>query len=181
MAQFGAASDTDLDLTIERAAGRLAMQCLVRGSEPADFAILVPAERILTDRLVARAKELLAQGRSATNSTWLSPRQQEILHAVICNRENKEIASKLNITVRTVKFHISALLNKFGVGNRIELARRAASMLRSPIHGEESAVTPASLAENPRRRELQAVPLRDDVEIENKNRGIRYPGRVMSA
>jgi DNA-binding CsgD family transcriptional regulator len=181
MAQFGAASDSDLDLTIERAAGRLAMQCLVRGSEPADFAILVPADRKFTDRLVARAKELLAQGRSATNPTWLSPRQQEILHAVICNRENKEIASKLNITVRTVKFHISTLLNKFGVGNRIELARRAASMLRSPIHAEELAPAPTSVPESLRRRELHAVPLRDDIEIENKNRGIRFPGRVLSA
>jgi len=55
---------------------------------------------------------------------------------VIRNRANKEIASDLNITVRTVKFHISSLLNRFGVQNRAELARRGEAILR-----------PAALAE----------------------------------
>jgi len=45
---------------------------------------------------------------------------------VLSNRANKEIASKLNITVRTVKFHISTLLSKFGVETRTELARLSA-------------------------------------------------------
>ena len=67
----------------------------------------------------------------------LSPRQSEILRSVICNRANKEIASKLNITVRTVKFHISSLLNKFGVDNRTDLARRAAGLLRPPPPEQE--------------------------------------------
>ena len=53
-----------------------------------------------------------------------------MLNAVLCNRANKEIASKLNITVRTVKFHISSLLSKFGVESRAELARRAAGFMR---------------------------------------------------
>ena len=82
------------------------------------------------DGFLSRAKELLEEGRAVSRPASLSPRQSEILLSVIRNRANKEIASKLNITVRTVKFHISSLLNKFGVDNRAELARRAAGFLK---------------------------------------------------
>ncbi len=179
VAQFGAASEGDLDFALERAAGLLAMQCMARGVKPGDFAILAPVERLLAQRLVSRAEELLAEGRSASGTAQLSPRQQEILQSVICNRENKEIASKLNITVRTVKFHISSLLSKFGVDNRADLARRATSMMRSPVLSEELAATPEP--ENPRLGELHSVPLRPDSAVANKNRSIRFPGRAISA
>jgi DNA-binding NarL/FixJ family response regulator len=34
---------------------------------------------------------------------------------------NKEIGSKLNITERTVKYHVSSVLSKFGVRRRADL------------------------------------------------------------
>jgi DNA-binding CsgD family transcriptional regulator len=71
------------------------------------------------------------------NPSSLSPRQKEILHSILCNHANKEIASKLNITVRTVKFHISTLLSKFGADTRSELARRASGFLRTTMHVED--------------------------------------------
>lgn len=179
IAQFGAASDENLDFTLERAAGLLAMQCMARGTEPSDFAILMPVERMISQRLIARAQELLAQGRQASRTTQLSPRQQQILQSVICNRENKEIASKLNITVRTVKFHVSTLLSKFGVDNRAELARRAASMMHSPILAQENG-SPRGEAEKARTREFRSVPMAE-VPSSSKNRSIRFPGRAMSA
>jgi DNA-binding CsgD family transcriptional regulator len=134
-ARFHAEANSDPDYIIERMAGLLAVQCLVRGSDPSDFAILVPAATTLGSRLVDRAKELLEQGREAASPATLSPRQKEILQSVMCNRANKEIASQLNITVRTVKFHISTLLSKFGAENRGELARRATAFMRpaSPV------------------------------------------------
>ncbi len=119
------------DSHIERIASTLAMQCLVRGCQPWDYAILVPANQELASRVIGRAKELLDLGRAAANPVSLSPRQQEILDAVVRNNANKEIAAKFNITVRTVKFHISSLFSKFGVDNRVELARRATGLLRS--------------------------------------------------
>ena len=116
--QFRAESDADHNITVERVAGLLVMQCLVRGHDPDDFVVSVPAEKHLVGRFLSRAKELLEQGRAASRPASLSPRQTEILLSVIRNRANKEIASRLNITVRTVEFHISSLLNKFGVDNR---------------------------------------------------------------
>lgn len=130
VAQFRAGSLNDSGTSLDRVAGLFAMQCLVRGYEPHDFVVLVPAEKRVATELVARATNLLEEGRAVTGPASLSPRQREILESVVCNHANKEIASKLNITVRTVKFHISSLLSKFGVDNRTDLARRAAGVLR---------------------------------------------------
>jgi DNA-binding CsgD family transcriptional regulator len=148
--QFRAESNADRNSTVERIAGLLAMQCLVRGHDPDDFVVLVPAEGNLVDRFRSRAKELLEEGRAASKPASLSRRQSEILLSVIRNRANKEIASRLNITVRTVKFHISSLLNKFGVDNRTELARRAAGLLSlEAVDSEGLAFRPASEVTQP--------------------------------
>jgi two-component system, NarL family, response regulator LiaR len=51
----------------------------------------------------------------------LSRREQEVLDALLENQANKEIANHLNISERTVKFHVSNLLSKFGVRRRADL------------------------------------------------------------
>jgi DNA-binding NarL/FixJ family response regulator len=57
----------------------------------------------------------------ADASSDLSRREREVLDALLENLANKEIASRLNISERTVKFHVSNLLNKFGVRRRADL------------------------------------------------------------
>jgi DNA-binding CsgD family transcriptional regulator len=180
LAQFQGSSSGDLDCTIERMASMLAMQCLVRGSEPADFAILVPAEKMFAHRLASRARELLDEGRAMANPASLSPRQKEILHSVLCNQANKEIASRLNITVRTVKFHISSLLSKFGAENRTELARRAAGTLRTTMSADQGLLSeyPGDVPAGPK---LGPVGLDTTVSIASKGRSLRYPQRVLTA
>jgi DNA-binding NarL/FixJ family response regulator len=66
---------------------------------------------------------LNSQGRrlKTDSVTNLSRREQEVLDSLLENLSNKEIASKLNIAERTVKFHVSNLLNKFGVRRRADL------------------------------------------------------------
>src|SRR5258706_612282 len=49
------------------------------------------------------------------------PATGALLANLLENLSNKEIASKLNIAERTVKFHVSNLLNKFGVRRRADL------------------------------------------------------------
>ncbi|HWF39984.1 MAG TPA: response regulator transcription factor [Candidatus Acidoferrales bacterium] len=53
--------------------------------------------------------------------TELSRREQEVLSSLLENLANKEVASRLNISERTVKFHVSNLLAKFGVRRRADL------------------------------------------------------------
>jgi DNA-binding NarL/FixJ family response regulator len=64
-----------------------------------------------------------AHGRQFKNaaSADLSRREQETLEALLENLSNKEIGSRLNISERTVKFHVSNLLSKFGVRRRADL------------------------------------------------------------
>ncbi len=51
----------------------------------------------------------------------LSRREQEVLSSLLENLANKEVAERLHISERTVKFHVSNLLAKFGVRRRADL------------------------------------------------------------
>jgi len=64
----------------------------------------------------AASRRIRAEGYSD-----LSRREQEVLDALLENQANKEIANHLNISERTVKFHVSNLLSKFGVRRRADL------------------------------------------------------------
>lgn len=50
----------------------------------------------------------------------LTARQQEVLKLIATGLPNKEIADRLYISERTVKFHVSEILAKLGAGNRTE-------------------------------------------------------------
>lgn len=178
IAQFSAELYGNLNCAIERIAGMMAVQCLVRGQEPDGFMVLIPADRALIDHVVSRAKALLEEGRSMAGPASLSPRQKEILRAVLCDQANKEIASRLNITVRTVKFHISSLLAKFGVENRTELAQRAAGVLGSAISRNELEAA-EHLAEYERRAALRPVAVGEPFEIPSNGPNIRFPSRSL--
>jgi DNA-binding NarL/FixJ family response regulator len=52
----------------------------------------------------------------------LTDREEQVLVAVARGRTNKEIADELFITLSTVKSHITSLMNKLGVRNRVEIA-----------------------------------------------------------
>ncbi|HEX9841184.1 MAG TPA: response regulator transcription factor [bacterium] len=60
--------------------------------------------------------------RAATAAEFkLSARERQVLDALLDNLANKEIAVQLNISERTVKFHVSHLLSKFNVQRRADL------------------------------------------------------------
>jgi DNA-binding CsgD family transcriptional regulator len=179
--RFRAEANADPNSTVERIAGQLAMQCLVRGHDPDDFVVLVPAEGDVVGHFLSRAKELLDEGRAVYRITALSPRQNEILLSVIRNRANKEIALKLNITVRTVKFHVSSLLTKFCGDNRVELARRAVGFLQQDAADTEGlAFRPG--ADSAELRWLGPVAVEaGSLCVAGKRRSLQSSGRSMTA
>jgi two-component system nitrate/nitrite response regulator NarL len=52
----------------------------------------------------------------------LTPREQDILDAVLAGASNKVIAAKLGLTEQTVKNRLTSLYRKLGVTTRLELA-----------------------------------------------------------
>jgi DNA-binding NarL/FixJ family response regulator len=77
--------------------------------------------------VLSRFVDSILNGRQArrlnpTDSTNdLSQREQEVLTGLLENLANKELAQKMKISERTVKFHVSNLLAKFGVRRRADL------------------------------------------------------------
>jgi len=69
----------------------------------------------VVDKMVAHLVE-----PKASQSAKLSEREQEVLAVLIQGATNKEIALKLHITERTVKAHVTNILNKLGVSSRTE-------------------------------------------------------------
>ena len=63
----------------------------------------------------------------------LTQREEEILILVIAGYTNKEIADKLCISAHTVKVHISSLLKKYEVSNRVILAVKAVLMSENAL------------------------------------------------
>ncbi len=55
----------------------------------------------------------------------LSPREMQIISAVVDGQVNKEIAENLGIAEYTVKHHLTRIFNKLNVTNRVELAMLA--------------------------------------------------------
>jgi DNA-binding NarL/FixJ family response regulator len=52
----------------------------------------------------------------------LTDREEQVLAAVARGRTNNEIATDLHITLSTVKTHVTSLMLKLGVRNRVEVA-----------------------------------------------------------
>jgi DNA-binding NarL/FixJ family response regulator len=55
----------------------------------------------------------------------LTPREQEVLRQIARGYAYKQIAKRLNISVKTVETHVSSVLRKLQLSNRHELARWA--------------------------------------------------------
>lgn len=55
------------------------------------------------------------------SSSKLTRREEQVFEGILRAQSNKEIADALNLTERTVKFHVSSLLVKYRVATRNEL------------------------------------------------------------
>src|SRR5246127_2018547 len=126
VSHFHVEADEQGRFPVEQAAGLLAMHCMVRNQTPDDYVIMVQADQSHLAGLVDKAQKLLEAGRSVKSHVRLTRREEEVLSGVMRSLANKEIAASLNLSERTVKFHVSSLFAKFRVRGRMELAREAA-------------------------------------------------------
>jgi len=76
----------------------------------------------LMQRLLAATARLLPEAKDDTWRAALTPREQETALLIAKGASNKEIARQLDITERTVKAHVSAMLEKLGARDRLQLS-----------------------------------------------------------
>lgn len=79
----------------------------------------------LMQRLLRGTTQLLSAQPPAAKVAWgttLTKREREVAQAVAAGASNKEVARQFNITERTVKAHVGAILEKLGVRDRLQLA-----------------------------------------------------------
>jgi len=167
-------------MPVEQVAGLLAMHCLVRGQAPEDFEVMVVARESLLQTVSERALQLLAAGRAIGAGVKISRREQEVLDGVLQGLGNKEIASRLNVSERTVKFHVSSLLAKFGVTDRIALSREV-SLGRIPAGPGESQIQVPTLFGYPVRDRENKLQEQNSQSEEQPATEVRRTRRVLAS
>jgi DNA-binding NarL/FixJ family response regulator len=75
--------------------------------------------------LMDAVQGLPPDGRAAGPAFGLTPRELEIVGAIVEGRTNREIAQRLSISEDTVKRHLTHVFDKTGVSSRLELAMLA--------------------------------------------------------
>lgn len=138
VSHFHVEASADGHFPVEEAAGLLAMHCMVRGQSPRDYVVMVEAAHEALGGLTDKAEKLLQVGHSVGSSVKLTRREEEVLSGVMRSLANKEIAASLNLSERTVKFHVSSLLVKFRVRGRMELVREATRRIPASVTGPQS-------------------------------------------
>lgn len=94
---------------------------VLKGAAAADLIHAIRAayagESYLTPRVATR---VVARVGGARRPRLLTARELEVLRLVAAGRSNKQISRELSITERTVKFHVTSILNKLGAANRAQ-------------------------------------------------------------
>ncbi len=68
----------------------------------------------------------------------LTPREHEIVDHVLRGLPNQEIADRLTVSEKTVKFHVSSVLSKLSVRSRAELIATFANLAEGRVWGHGS-------------------------------------------
>lgn len=79
----------------------------------------------LLRRLISSTARVLADQSSDVKDDWrgrLSDRELQVADLIGTGASNKEIARQLSITERTVKAHLTAVFDKLGVRDRLQLS-----------------------------------------------------------
>jgi two-component system, NarL family, nitrate/nitrite response regulator NarL len=109
-----------------------AIQLGARGvvlKESATRLLIEGIHRVMDDKYVigagvAENREQAARhvGREHPRHYGLTPRELEIVSAIVSGDSNRDIADRLSISLQTVKHHLTSIFDKTGVSTRLELA-----------------------------------------------------------
>jgi DNA-binding NarL/FixJ family response regulator len=103
---------------------------LLKSSPPADIVRAIETvavgESWLSPEIARQLIGMVASGSreeaSGEKLDLLSPREREVAEAIGCGMSNQQIASELHMSLATAKAHVSRLLEKLEVDNRVQIA-----------------------------------------------------------
>ena len=78
----------------------------------------------VTERAVTQLRESGQVARKVQNAT-LTTREADVLRLIALGYVNKEVAARLNLSVKTVEAHKSNAMNKMGMKSRVDIVRYA--------------------------------------------------------
>lgn len=104
---------------------------LLKGAEPAELELALQAvmrgETYLTPAVSKQVVQDYLQGSGVKSDPLrdLTPRQREVLQLIAEGNSTKEIASKLNLSIKTVETHRGELMNRLDIHDVAGLVRYA--------------------------------------------------------
>lgn len=108
--------DAGLDVT------QATTEDLLAQAERVDAQLVVVSRRSATRALVAHAISADVATPAPPDLRGLSGRELDVLRLLATGKQNSEIARDLVISPKTVKNHVSRILNKLELKNRVEAA-----------------------------------------------------------
>jgi DNA-binding NarL/FixJ family response regulator len=126
----------DADDDVYRAIRAGARGYLLKGSPAAEIAQAIRQVHAGQSYLSPRIAATLVKGVTEPRGPGglLSDRERGVLRLVATGLSNRQIAESLSISERTVKFHVTAILNKLGADNRAQAVALAAERGLLPSH-----------------------------------------------
>ncbi len=119
------------DEYLRQALGAGAAGYLLKGADPAELELALKSvmrgETYLTPAVSKRlVQEFLQQdGEPVKSQSELTPRQREILQMIAEGHSTKEIATRLDLSVKTVETHRAAIMNRLDIHDVPGLVRYA--------------------------------------------------------
>jgi two-component system, NarL family, nitrate/nitrite response regulator NarL len=86
---------------------------------------IAAGESFVSPNLTLRLLSHMRATRETSAISMLSPQEQKILRLVAQGKSNREIGAELGVHEKTVKFHMTRIMDKLGVRNRVEATRLA--------------------------------------------------------
>ncbi len=121
-AKIIALTSFDSDDLVQRALQAGAIGYLLKNASAEELAKAIRAAKQGKRTLAPEAADSLVHlmNQEPTPGHDLTEREREVLALMSEGLNNNEIAERIFLSVSTVKFHVSAILSKLGVTNRIE-------------------------------------------------------------
>lgn len=91
--------------------------------KPLDHARLLASIAEAFSREQAKTVEETDLGRIEKLLAGLTPREREVLERAVAGQHNRDIATELGISTRTVEVHKARMMDKLGVGSVADLVR----------------------------------------------------------